>query len=68
MKDEQWVDTIGDKMHQGDQFRVLVKRMREVQKQYFKHRTPDLLQKSKELEKKVDGWLDGQMKMEFDLE
>ena len=55
-------------MQEGDQFRVLVKRMREVQKQYFKHRSPDLLKRCKELEKKVDGWLNDQTTMKFDLE
>jgi len=68
MKDDEWVQAIGVKMQEGDQFRVLVKRMREVQKQYFKHRSPDLLKRCKELEKKVDGWLNNQTTMKFDLE
>tara|TARA_R100001443_G_scaffold31664_3_gene45813 strand:- start:895 stop:1101 length:207 start_codon:yes stop_codon:yes gene_type:complete len=68
MKDEQWVNAIGVKMQEGDQFRVLVKRMREVQKQYFKHRSPDLLIRCRELEKKVDLWLNEQTMMKFDLE
>ena len=47
-------------MQEGDQFRVLVKRMRDVQKLRDKHRSPDLSKRAKELEKKVDGWLSGQ--------
>ena len=35
-------------MKEGDQFRVLVKRMREIQKRYFKERSPDLLKLSKD--------------------
>ena len=52
-------------MKEGDQFRVLVKRRREVQKQYFKQRSPDLLKKSKDLEKQVDAWLTGQTEMKI---
>ncbi len=55
-------------MQEGHQFKILVKRMREVQKQYFKHRSPDLLIRCRELEKKVDGWLNEQTTMKFDLE
>ena len=52
-------------MNEGDQFRVLVKRMREVQRRYFKERSPDLLRQSKDLEKKVDAWLTGQVEMKI---
>lgn len=36
------------------QFLKLVKEMREAQKWYFRNRSPQALQKSKDLEKKVD--------------
>ena len=52
-------------MKEGDQFRVLVKRMREIQKRYFKEKSPDLLKLSKDLEKKVDAELTGQQEMKI---
>lgn len=39
------------------QFVELVREMRYNQRQYFKHRTQGFLEKSKELEKKVDQFL-----------
>tara|TARA_Y100000593_G_C4222638_1_gene292685 strand:+ start:318 stop:476 length:159 start_codon:yes stop_codon:yes gene_type:complete len=50
-------------MKSGDQFRVLVARMRELQKRYFKERSPDLLMQCKKLERQVDNWLKGQTEM-----
>jgi hypothetical protein len=37
-----------------NQFLELVREMRHNQRQYFKHRTQNFLQRSKELEKQVD--------------
>jgi len=42
-------------------FKELVKRMRFAQKEYFRTRSKDALQKSKDLEKEVDRELNGQM-------
>ncbi|MFM7888680.1 MAG: hypothetical protein ACKPCM_18760 [Pseudanabaena sp.] len=39
------------------EFKELVREMRFNQKQFFKHRTQGFLEKSKELEKKVDQYL-----------
>lgn len=46
-----------------EEFRALVKEMREAQKQYFKYRTNEALSKSKQLEKRVDEELSGQGKL-----
>ena len=43
----------------GDQFVILVRMMRESQKYYFKTRGSQHLKRAKELEKKVDNWLEG---------
>ena len=40
------------------EFVLLVKRMRECQKEYFRTRDKDVLQESKSLEKKVDSCID----------
>lgn len=37
-----------------DSFKLLVKRMREAQKEYFKTRSKDVLRTSKEFERQVD--------------
>ena len=46
-----------------EEFRALVKEMRNAQKQYFKYRTNETLNRSKQLEKKVDEILSGQGKL-----
>jgi hypothetical protein len=42
----------------NNDFIQLVSEMRAAQKQYFKDRTRSALQQSKDLEKKVDAWLE----------
>ncbi|MGB8706237.1 MAG: hypothetical protein WCD31_14520 [Gillisia sp.] len=42
---------------EANQFYILVKRMREAQKEYFRTRTKDALQFSKKLEGQVDSTL-----------
>ncbi len=41
-----------------DELAALVSRMRAKQKEYFKKRTPTILQESKDLERRVDDALD----------
>lgn len=40
-----------------DEFMKLVMKMRELQKEYFKNRSPQRLTKAKEYEKKVDKFI-----------
>jgi hypothetical protein len=52
-----------------NEFILLVKQMRQAQKEYFKTRSPEALQKSKQLERSVDQFLnhmqDNQQKLEL---
>ena len=46
-------------------FKALVKEMRQAQKKYFRTRDKNVLAKSKELEAKVDEVLSDQQQLEF---
>lgn len=52
-----------------NKFITLVAQMRQAQKEYFKTRDPEILKKSKQLERSVDEWIreltDKQTKLEL---